>query len=68
MNRHLQIIFISRRTSLPEQAATMLLSYREKPGEIYHKLGYENHSSFTQSFKQVYGITPSEYQQQKLNV
>lgn len=51
-----------------EQAATMLLSHREKPGEIYHKLGYENHSSFTQSFKQVYGITPSEYQQQKLNV
>lgn len=51
-----------------EQAATMLLGHREKPGEIYHKLGYENHSSFTQSFKQIYGVTPSEYQQQKLNV
>ncbi|TWV96856.1 helix-turn-helix domain-containing protein [Chitinophaga pinensis] len=51
-----------------EQAVGMLLVQREKPSEIYHKLGYENHSSFTQSFKQVYGLTPSEYQQQKLTV
>lgn len=45
-----------------EQAA-VLLNEREKPSEIYFKLGYENHSSFTQSFKQVYGVTPREYQQ-----
>lgn len=51
-----------------EQAATMLLAEGEKPSEIYHKVGYENHSSFTQSFKQVYGVTPSEYRQQKLTV
>jgi AraC-like DNA-binding protein len=51
-----------------EQAAGLLLVQGEKPGEIYHKLGYENHSSFTQSFKQVYGVTPSEYQQRKLTV
>lgn len=51
-----------------EQAATMLLAHGEKPSEIYHKIGYENHSSFTQSFKQIYGVTPSEYQQQKLTV
>lgn len=51
-----------------EQAVGMLVVQREKPSEIYHKLGYENHSSFTQSFKQVYGLTPSEYQQQKLTV
>ena len=50
-----------------EQAA-VLLNEREKPSEIYFKLGYENHSSFTQSFKQVYGMTPREYQQRKLNV
>lgn len=47
-----------------EQAA-VLLNGREKPSEIYFKLGYENHSSFTQSFKQVYGMTPREYQQQR---
>jgi AraC-like DNA-binding protein len=51
-----------------EMAATMLLARGEKPSEIYHKVGYENHSSFTQSFKQIYGVTPSEYQQQKLTV
>jgi AraC-like DNA-binding protein len=51
-----------------EIAATLLLNNREKPSDVYHKVGYENHSSFTQSFKQVYGLTPSEYQQQKLNV
>lgn len=51
-----------------EIAATLLLNNREKPSDVYHKVGYENHSSFTQSFKQVFGLTPSEYQQQKLNV
>ncbi|MCF6403768.1 AraC family transcriptional regulator [Chitinophaga filiformis] len=51
-----------------EMAATMLLARGEKPSEVYHKIGYENHSSFTQSFKQIYGLTPSEYQQQKLTV
>ncbi|WPQ62753.1 AraC family transcriptional regulator [Chitinophaga sancti] len=51
-----------------EMAATLLLNNREKPSDVYHKVGYENHSSFTQSFKQVFGLTPSEYQQQKLTV
>jgi len=44
-----------------ELAASMLDS-QEKPSEVYHKVGYENHSSFTQSFKQVYGMTPREFQ------
>jgi AraC-like DNA-binding protein len=46
-----------------ELAADLLLYQREKPSEVYHKVGYENHSSFTQSFKQVYGVTPSDFQQ-----
>jgi len=46
-----------------ELAADLLLHRREKPSEVYHKVGYENHSSFTQSFKQVYGVTPSDFQQ-----
>jgi AraC-like DNA-binding protein len=45
-----------------EQAAS-LLNQNAKPSEVYHKVGYENHSSFTQSFKQVYGLTPREFQQ-----
>ncbi len=46
-----------------ELAADLLLHQQEKPSEVYHKVGYENHSSFTQSFKQVYGVTPREFQQ-----
>ena len=49
-----------------EQAA-LLLNQQVKPSEIYLEVGYENHSSFTQSFKQVYGVTPREFQQ-KVNV
>ena len=44
-----------------ELAMTLLRTAKEKPGEIYHKVGYESHSSFTHSFKQVFGITPTEY-------
>jgi AraC-like DNA-binding protein len=47
-----------------EQAA-VLLNEREKPSDVYLKVGYENHSSFSQSFKQVFGVTPKEYQQQR---
>ena len=51
-----------------EIARGLLLHYNEKPGEVYHKVGYENHSSFTQSFKQIYGVTPKDFQLQQLNV
>jgi len=46
-----------------ELAADLLLHHQVKPSEVYHKVGYENHSSFTQSFKQIYGVTPREFQQ-----
>ena len=48
-----------------EQAAA-LLNGREKPSDVYLKVGYENHSSFTQSFKQAYGMTPREFQQRRV--
>ncbi|WP_343633666.1 AraC family transcriptional regulator [Fluviicola sp.] len=47
-----------------ELAATFLLE-NDHPGEVFYKVGYENHSSFSQSFKQVYGVSPKEFQQQK---
>ncbi|SFD02128.1 AraC-type DNA-binding protein [Chitinophaga sp. CF118] len=53
--------FLQKRMEL---AASLLRNSNEKPSDIYHKVGYENHSSFTQSFKQTFGLTPSEYQQQ----
>jgi AraC family transcriptional regulator, exoenzyme S synthesis regulatory protein ExsA len=51
-----------------EVAKNLLSNHKEKPSEIYFKLGFENHSSFTQSFKKNFGITPKEFQQQQLNV
>ncbi|HEY8956681.1 AraC family transcriptional regulator [Chitinophaga sp.] len=45
-----------------ERAAQMLRQSDRKANEIYYELGYENLSSFVQSFKQVYGITPKQYQ------
>jgi AraC-like DNA-binding protein len=49
------------------QQAVLLLQQQAKPSEIYFQLGYENHSSFSQSFKQTYGLTPREFQK-NLNV
>jgi AraC family transcriptional regulator, exoenzyme S synthesis regulatory protein ExsA len=45
-----------------ERAARMLRKEKRKASEIYYELGYENLSSFIQSFKQIYGITPKQYQ------
>jgi AraC-like DNA-binding protein len=45
-----------------ERAAKMLRQHNRKASEIYYELGYENLSSFIQSFKQIYGITPKQYQ------
>jgi AraC-like DNA-binding protein len=51
-----------------EMAARLLDSPDCKPSDVFYKLGYENHSSFTKSFKQVHGITPKAYQNRKLSV
>ncbi|WP_160715597.1 helix-turn-helix transcriptional regulator [Chitinophaga solisilvae] len=45
-----------------ERAAHMLRQENRKASEIYYELGYENLSSFIQSFKQIYGVTPKQYQ------
>lgn len=44
-----------------EHAAALLLVGKEKPSDVCYKIGYESHSSFTYSFRQVFGVTPSEY-------
>jgi len=49
-----------------EMAKDLLQHHSEKPSEVYHKVGYENHSSFTHLFKQTFGITPKEFQLQQL--
>lgn len=45
-----------------QKAASMLKNKSLKASEVYYDLGYENLSSFVQSFKQVHGITPKQYQ------
>jgi AraC-like DNA-binding protein len=51
-----------------EMAAGLLRQQGQNASEVYQQVGYENLSSFIQSFKQSYGVTPREYQQEKLNV
>jgi AraC-like DNA-binding protein len=45
-----------------EKAAQLLKQNGHKASDIYYELGYQNLSSFIQSFKQVHGITPKQYQ------
>ncbi|SFM77954.1 transcriptional regulator, AraC family [Chitinophaga sp. YR627] len=49
-------------------AARLLLDQQVKPGDVYDQVGYESHSSFTKAFRQVFGMTPSAYQEQNMNV
>jgi AraC-like DNA-binding protein len=49
--------FIQKRM---EMAKELILKGGQKPSEIYDQFGYESHSSFSQSFKHYFGITPSE--------
>jgi len=51
-----------------QQAATLLKSPSESPSAVYLKIGYKNHSSFSKAFRQQYGLNPSEYHAQYLNV
>ena len=47
-------------------AARLLQEPGEKPSDVYMKVGYENHSSFSKSFKQQFGISPKEFREQHL--
>jgi len=42
-------------------ASKMLHLKKEKPSEIWHKLGFETHTGFTKSFKKYYGCTPKDF-------
>lgn len=48
-------------------ARELLLQHGERPADVFYKVGYENHSSFSKSFKQTFGITPQELQKQQLS-
>ena len=42
-------------------AAQLLTEHKERPGDIWFKLGYETHTSFTKSFKKYFGVSPKTY-------
>jgi AraC-like DNA-binding protein len=48
--------------------AKSLLLQNENPSEVFYKVGYESHSSFSQSFKRVQGISPKKFQERNLTV
>ncbi len=54
--------FIWQRMKLAKE-----LLHHEKPSEVYYKVGYESHSSFSQAFKKSFGKTPREFQLKYLN-
>lgn len=43
-----------------EYAAYLIQTKKKKSTEIYHLIGFENHSNFIKSFKNKYGITPKK--------
>ncbi len=51
-----------------ELARHLLEQRHEKPSEVFYKVGYENHSSFSETFKQQYGVTPKQYQLRQMTV
>ncbi|GAB2698309.1 AraC family transcriptional regulator [Mucilaginibacter koreensis] len=51
-----------------KMAADLLRSPGETPASVSLQVGYQNHSSFTEAFRNLFGCTPSEYQQLRLNV
>lgn len=56
--------FLQQRMNL---AKNLLEDPGNKPGSVYYRVGYENHSSFAHSFKKLFGETPTEYQRRILS-
>lgn len=50
-----------------KMAENLLRNRLERPGDIFHKVGFESHSAFTKSFKKIYGVTPSAFMERMLN-
>lgn len=49
-------------------ACRLLRHNGERPADVYHQVGYENHASFSHAFRQITGQTPTAYQKEQLIV
>jgi AraC-like DNA-binding protein len=56
--------FLQKRMEL---AKNLLQNHNHRPSEVYYKVGYENHSSFSKIFKTFFGSTPKEFQDIELS-
>ncbi|GGA96012.1 helix-turn-helix transcriptional regulator [Puia dinghuensis] len=56
--------FLQERMKLAKE---LLLHHRAMPSEVFDRVGYESHSSFSQAFRKTFGKTPSEFQSEYLN-
>ncbi len=45
-----------------QHSAYLLTTQQQRPTDIYAAIGFENLSSFTQAFKQKFGLTPKQFQ------
>lgn len=50
-----------------EIAADLLRAQTESPSAVYLRVGYQNHSSFSEAFRKHFGTSPSDYQRRQLN-
>lgn len=51
-----------------EMSAELLRSADTFPSQVFYRVGYQNHSSFSEAFRKHFGITPSQYHTQYLTV
>ncbi|MGH1518671.1 helix-turn-helix domain-containing protein [Chryseobacterium sp. JK1] len=49
-----------------ELSADLLRSSDIIPSQVFYRVGYQNHSSFSEAFRKHFGITPSQYHTQYL--
>lgn len=49
-------------------AADLLGRRGTRPSDVFHQIGFESHSSFSQAFKSAFGLTPRAYQLERLSV
>lgn len=65
--RHFRHVFQSTPSRWLQQrrlqhSAYLLTARRQRPTDIYATVGFENLSSYTQAFKQQFGLTPKQFQ------
>lgn len=51
-----------------KMAGKLLSNKKTKPADVYYQLGYENHSSFSRTFRKYYGMSPKEYAEANMAV